>query len=70
MWWNILRHALFLHALLMTIVLFLVFNRLDTTISGASKQEGSEGGRLFKMLAKSFSKRYCFTKILYLHRVV
>lgn len=31
---------------------------LDTTISGASKQEGNEGGRLFKMLAKSFSKRW------------
>ncbi|KAL3696042.1 hypothetical protein R1sor_010118 [Riccia sorocarpa] len=31
---------------------------LDTTISGAPKQEGSEGGRLFKMMAKSFSKRW------------
>ncbi|BBN02508.1 WD repeat and FYVE domain-containing protein 3 [Marchantia polymorpha subsp. ruderalis] len=31
---------------------------LDTTISGLSKQEGSEGGRLFKMMAKSFSKRW------------
>ncbi|KAL2642607.1 hypothetical protein R1flu_010194 [Riccia fluitans] len=31
---------------------------LDTTISGASKQEGSEGGRLFKIMAKSFSKRW------------
>lgn len=34
------------------------FYRLDTTISGLSKQEGSEGGRLFKMMAKSFSKRW------------
>ncbi|XP_073395858.1 protein SPIRRIG [Physcomitrium patens] len=31
---------------------------LDTTISGASKQEGNEGGRLFKILARSFSKRW------------
>ncbi|KAG0572031.1 hypothetical protein KC19_VG063500 [Ceratodon purpureus] len=31
---------------------------LDTTISAASKQEASEGGRLFKMMAKSFSKRW------------
>jgi len=43
-------------------MLFLVFIRLDTTISGASKQEGNEGGRLFKMLAKSFSKRYSIAK--------
>ena len=33
-------------------------NRLDTTISGASKQEGTEGSRLFKIMAKSFSKRW------------
>lgn len=32
--------------------------RLDATISGASKQESNEGGRLFKMMAKSFSKRW------------
>ncbi|CAO2818862.1 unnamed protein product [Amaranthus hypochondriacus] len=31
---------------------------LDTTISGASKQESNEGGRLFKLMAKSFSKRW------------
>lgn len=33
-------------------------NRLDTTISGASKQESNEGSRLFKIVAKSFSKRW------------
>lgn len=33
-------------------------NRLDTTISGSSKQEGHEGGRLFKVMTKSFSKRW------------
>ncbi|KAL4341446.1 hypothetical protein GQ457_08G021180 [Hibiscus cannabinus] len=31
---------------------------LDTTISGSTKQENSEGGRLFKLTAKSFSKRW------------
>ncbi|GMI66498.1 SPIRRIG, Beach-Domain Homolog A1 [Hibiscus trionum] len=31
---------------------------LDTTISGSTKQESSEGGRLFKITAKSFSKRW------------
>ncbi|XP_052479338.1 protein SPIRRIG [Gossypium raimondii] len=31
---------------------------LDTTISGSTKQESSEGGRLFKIMAKSFSKRW------------
>ncbi|KAH7423408.1 hypothetical protein KP509_12G054200 [Ceratopteris richardii] len=31
---------------------------LDATISGASKQENNEGGRLFKLMAKSFSKRW------------
>ncbi|KAK1289585.1 hypothetical protein QJS10_CPB18g01229 [Acorus calamus] len=31
---------------------------LDTTISGSSKQEGNEGSRLFKIMAKSFSKRW------------
>ncbi|KAI9080258.1 hypothetical protein K1719_037652 [Acacia pycnantha] len=31
---------------------------LDTTISGSSKQENNEGSRLFKMMAKSFSKRW------------
>ncbi|XP_010270013.1 PREDICTED: protein SPIRRIG-like isoform X2 [Nelumbo nucifera] len=31
---------------------------LDTTISGSSKQEGNEGSRLFKVMAKSFSKRW------------
>ncbi|XP_019455527.1 PREDICTED: protein SPIRRIG-like [Lupinus angustifolius] len=31
---------------------------LDTTISGSSKQESNEGSRLFKTMAKSFSKRW------------
>ncbi|PPR99207.1 hypothetical protein GOBAR_AA21446 [Gossypium barbadense] len=31
---------------------------LDTTISGSTKQEINEGGRLFKITAKSFSKRW------------
>ncbi|KAK7277607.1 hypothetical protein RJT34_22622 [Clitoria ternatea] len=31
---------------------------LDTTISGSSKQESNEGSRLFKIVAKSFSKRW------------
>ncbi|KAK4776809.1 hypothetical protein SAY86_005497 [Trapa natans] len=31
---------------------------LDTTISGSAKQETGEGGRLFKLTAKSFSKRW------------
>jgi hypothetical protein len=31
---------------------------LDTTISGSAKQESNEGGRIFKMMAKSFSKRW------------
>ncbi|CAL1383070.1 unnamed protein product [Linum trigynum] len=31
---------------------------LDTTISGSAKQEGNEGSRLFKIMAKSFSKRW------------
>ncbi|XVF80848.1 hypothetical protein PTKIN_Ptkin15bG0107900 [Pterospermum kingtungense] len=31
---------------------------LDATISGSSKQESNEGGRLFKIVAKSFSKRW------------
>ncbi|KAI4301193.1 hypothetical protein L6164_034497 [Bauhinia variegata] len=31
---------------------------LDTTISGSSKQESNEGSRLFKITAKSFSKRW------------
>ncbi|KAJ7563203.1 hypothetical protein O6H91_03G100400 [Diphasiastrum complanatum] len=31
---------------------------LDTTVSGISKQEGGEGGRLFKVMAHSFSKRW------------
>ncbi|KAK7393492.1 hypothetical protein VNO78_22050 [Psophocarpus tetragonolobus] len=31
---------------------------LDTTISGSSKQESNEGSFLFKLMAKSFSKRY------------
>lgn len=32
--------------------------RLDTTISGSTKQESNEGSRLFKVTAKSFSKRW------------
>lgn len=32
--------------------------RLDTTISGSSKQESNEGSRLFKIMAKSFCKRW------------
>ncbi|KAL6500529.1 hypothetical protein OROHE_025895 [Orobanche hederae] len=31
---------------------------LDATISGSSKQESNEGSRLFKIMAKSFSKRW------------
>ncbi|WOL03138.1 protein SPIRRIG-like [Canna indica] len=31
---------------------------LDTTISGSSKQESNEGSRLFRIMAKSFSKRW------------
>ncbi|KAM7254050.1 hypothetical protein ACFE04_031732 [Oxalis oulophora] len=31
---------------------------LDTTISGSSKKENNEGSRLFKLVAKSFSKRW------------
>ncbi|XP_019178500.1 PREDICTED: protein SPIRRIG-like isoform X1 [Ipomoea nil] len=31
---------------------------LDTTISGSIKQESNEGSRLFKVMAKSFSKRW------------
>ncbi|ONK60513.1 uncharacterized protein A4U43_C08F19280 [Asparagus officinalis] len=31
---------------------------LDTTISGTSKQDNNEGSRLFKIMAKSFSKRW------------
>ncbi|XP_077245423.1 protein SPIRRIG-like [Tasmannia lanceolata] len=33
-------------------------NMLDTTISGSSKLESNEGSRLFKIAAKSFSKRW------------
>lgn len=35
----------------------MVFHRLDTTIS-ASSQDSGEGSRLFKVMAKSFSKRW------------
>lgn len=31
---------------------------LDSTISGSTKQESNEGSRLFKVMAKSFSKRW------------
>ncbi|XP_050237389.1 protein SPIRRIG [Mercurialis annua] len=31
---------------------------LDTTISGSTKPESNEGSRLFKLMAKSFSKRW------------
>ena len=37
---------------------FIHANRLDTTISGSMKQESNEGSRLFKIMAKSFSKRW------------
>ena len=37
---------------------FIDANRLDTTISGSMKQESNEGSRLFKIMAKSFSKRW------------
>ncbi|KAM7521637.1 hypothetical protein LguiA_011539 [Lonicera macranthoides] len=33
-------------------------NMLDRTISGSAKQETNEGSRLFKIMAKSFSKRW------------
>jgi hypothetical protein len=33
-------------------------NMLDRTISGSAKQETNEGSRLFKLMAKSFSKRW------------
>nr|GMD66858.1 protein SPIRRIG isoform X2 [Ipomoea batatas] len=33
-------------------------NILDATISGSAKQENNEGSRLFKVMAKSFSKRW------------
>ncbi|CAK7346518.1 unnamed protein product [Dovyalis caffra] len=36
----------------------LVNSMLDTTISGSVKQESNEGSRLFKIMAKSFSKRW------------
>lgn len=32
--------------------------RLDTTISGSTKQESNEGSLLFRIVAKSFSKRW------------
>lgn len=32
--------------------------RLDTTISGSTKQESNEGSRLFKIMAKPFSRRW------------
>lgn len=31
---------------------------MDRTISGSAKQESNEGSRLFKIMAKSFSKRW------------
>lgn len=37
---------------------FHLFYRLDTTISGSTKQDSNEGSRLFKIVAKSFSKRW------------
>jgi hypothetical protein len=36
----------------------MTFCRLDTTISASSKQDSGEGSRLFKIMAKSFSKRW------------
>lgn len=35
-----------------------LFNRLDATFSGSMKQDSNEGSRLFKIMAKSFSKRW------------
>eukprot|EP01018_Ginkgo_biloba_P003965 Gb_31351 [translate_table: standard] len=35
-----------------------LLSRLDTTISGSSKQDSNEGSRLFKIMAKSFCKRW------------
>lgn len=35
-----------------------IFYSLDATISGSTKQESNEGSRLFKVMAKSFSKRW------------
>lgn len=35
-----------------------IIYRLDSTISGSNKQESNEGSRLFKVMAKSFSKRW------------
>jgi WD repeat and FYVE domain-containing protein 3 len=43
---------------LLTIEENMSFHRLDTTISASSKQESGEGSRLFKVMAKSFSKRW------------
>ena len=43
---------------LLTIEENMPFHRLDTTISASSKQESCEGSRLFKGMAKSFSKRW------------
>ena len=39
-------------------ILFVFLFRLDTTISGSAKQESKEGSRLFKLMAKSFTKRW------------
>lgn len=39
-------------------ILLPIINRLDTTISASSKQDSGEGSRLFKIMAKSFSKRW------------
>jgi hypothetical protein len=33
-------------------------HRLDTAISASTKQESDEGSRLFKVMAKPFSKRW------------
>ncbi|KAJ9188078.1 hypothetical protein P3X46_003473 [Hevea brasiliensis] len=38
---------------------------LDTKISGSTKQESNEGSRLFKLMAKSFSKRWQNGEIMF-----
>lgn len=42
---------------MLTFLLYISYS-LDATISGSTKQESNEGSRLFKVMAKSFSKRW------------
>ncbi|RVW54754.1 Protein SPIRRIG [Vitis vinifera] len=46
------------NSMIVNFIKFIDANRLDTTISGSMKQESNEGSRLFKIMAKSFSKRW------------